>query len=59
MAGDDRQVRELKAAAELASIRAEAARRTGWEPWMTEEVGFGDSEPGNGSCVKKSEGRHA
>ena len=25
----------------LAAIRAEAARRTGWKPWMTAKVGWG------------------
>lgn len=35
--GDDA---ENAAREKLADIRAEAARRTGWEPWMTEQTGY-------------------
>jgi hypothetical protein len=37
----DAQRREEQAGLAMAAIRAEAAARTGWEPWMTDEAGWG------------------
>ena len=61
--------REAQAAAQLAAIRATAAARTGWEPWMTDVAGFGacledapicaacgDAPPSGDSCRRC--GRH-
>ena len=38
------KTRRAEAERRLAEARAEAARRTGWEPWMTAEVGWGALE---------------
>ena len=35
--GDDAETAALE---KLAAIRAEAARRAGWEPWMTGQAGY-------------------
>ena len=37
--------REREIRDRLAVIQAEAARRTGWQPWMTDEVGWGALGP--------------
>jgi hypothetical protein len=37
----DAQRRETETGAQLTAIQAKAAARTGWQPWMTEEAGWG------------------
>ena len=39
----DARRREVEAESRLAAIRAKAAARTGWQPWMTDEVGWARS----------------
>lgn len=43
--GDDGEERAEEAERELAAIREEAAKRTGWVPEMTEMVGWGALDP--------------
>lgn len=42
--GED-EAREIAVGKQLKAIREEAKRRTGWEEWMTEEVGWGALDP--------------
>jgi len=44
------KARRAEAERRLAEARAEAARRTGWEPWMTSEVGYAAEETTCGWC---------
>lgn len=51
------QRREAEAEAQLAAIRAKAAARTGWEPWMTETEGWGALGDGYAEYLEQQDAR--
>lgn len=53
----DAQRREAEAETRLAAIRAQAAARTGWQPWMTEEAGWGGLGEGYAEILEAQDAR--
>ena len=53
----DEQRRETAAQSALTAIRAQAAARTGWEPWMTQYVGWGGLGEGYADALEEQDAR--